>query len=30
MRLDRTITYHNPTRRPVRYAVVLMLEPLRL
>ncbi len=29
MRLDRTITYHNPTDRPIRYAVVLMLEPPR-
>ena len=26
MRLDRPIAYHNPTGRPVRYAVVLTLE----
>ncbi len=30
MRLDTTITYHNPTDRPVHYAVVLMLEPPRV
>ncbi len=29
MRLDTTITYHNPTNHPARYAVILMLEPLR-
>ena len=29
MRLDTTITYHNPTDQPVHYAVVLMLEPPR-
>lgn len=26
MQLDRPITYHNPTRRPARYAVVLCRE----
>jgi transcriptional regulator with XRE-family HTH domain len=30
MRLDTTITYHNPTDRPIRYAVILMLEPRRV
>ena len=30
MRLDTSITYHNPTDRPVHYAVVLMLEPPRV
>ena len=30
MRLDTTITYHNPTDRPVHYAVILMLEPFRV
>ena len=29
MRLDTTITYHNPTDQPVHYAVILMLEPPR-
>ena len=30
MRLDRAITYHNPTQHPIRYAVILMLEPPRV
>jgi len=30
MRLDTTIAYHNPTDRPIRYVVVLMLEPARV
>lgn len=30
MRLDTSIAYHNPTDRPVHYAVVLMLEPPRV
>jgi transcriptional regulator with XRE-family HTH domain len=29
MRLDRPIAYHNPTKRAVRYAVVLSREPRR-
>lgn len=29
MRLDEPVAYHNPTSRPVRYAVVLTLEPSR-
>ncbi|AKJ31240.1 helix-turn-helix domain-containing protein [Caldimonas brevitalea] len=30
MRLDRPITYHNPTRRPARYFVALVTLPLTM